>query len=168
MAKKGKGRSRYQAIPFGSGLTLGTLGNGTVLTSQALDAAMAENYFCTSVDLQYSIFGATPTEGPIEVGINHDDYSVTEIAEALDAEVVDPGNKIAMERARRLVHSHAKFPVALANESLNNGLEKRYTVKWMIQQGHQLGVWARNKSGTALTTGAIISITGVMHGYWRY
>ncbi len=167
MAKKVRKRSgRFAAIPVSGALTLATLADATVL-SNSLIASLAENFFALSVDLMWVIRGVTAGEGPIQVGVSHGDYSDAEIAENLNSNLADPGDKVEQEQQRRLIRKSGMFPILSGNEALADGRAIRTRMKFLINEGKNLDIWAINRSGSALTTGAQIRADGVVYGYWR-
>ncbi len=107
----------------------------------------------------WSIEGLVATEGPITVGLAHDDYTVTEIKEALEAAAaIDPGDKIAQEQANRLVR--VVGTLGQATEALNNGEPISTKLNWLIGVGHAINMFAFNESTAALTTGSTIHCIG--------
>ncbi len=114
-----------------------------------------------SYNTMWGLRGQTPGEGPIVVGYAHDDYSVTEIKEALEAEAtMTTANKVAGEQANRLVRKVGTFPGADEDEVLNDGKPIRTRLNWAIPLGSNISVFAWNRSGATLTTGAVLSCQG--------
>ncbi len=171
MAKKRGRRRRYSrnfvAIPFSQTVTLTTLADETVLSTPVIGAGLGEDLYIMSVEALWAIRGVTPTEGPISVGWAHSDLSVTEVNEALVAEVTDPDDIIAAERAKRPVRRSGIFPIILANEALNDGRLLKTKLKFTIGNDFNLNFWVKNLSGAALTTGAAVEVTGTIFGNWR-
>ncbi len=172
MAKKKPYRRRrnrnFVAIPFSTRLPLSTLADGTVLKGDVLGSDLGEDLYIVSIDAQIAIRGATAGEGPILVGFAHDDLSVAEINEALEAELTDPDDIIAKERARRPVRKTGLFSVINANEVLNDGKAVRTKCRWSEGDGnHRIALWARNQSGATLSTGAILEWFGTVYGRWQ-
>ncbi len=166
-SKSKKNRKGFIAIPFTAQLALSTLASLTVLDAAVLSATWGEDIFIISVDSYWSLRDLTPGEGPIIVGFAHGDLSVGEIAENLNAEVTDPDDIIARERARRPVRKAGQFTGLLANEALNDGKKLRTRLKFSVGEGHNLAFWARNDSGATLTTGAILNLSGTLYGRWQ-
>lgn len=165
--RRRKSRRRpYVAIPFQASGSLGTLGNGTVLAIPLLPQSFAEDFYCISAKAQLALHGVTTGEGPIGVGYNHDDLTVAEVAEALDASMTDPDDIIARERARRPVRMAGSFPTIAIDEVLNDGVPLKTPIRMMIGDGHSLTGYVQNRSGTALTTGATVLFDGVLFGRW--
>ncbi len=162
-------RGGFQAIPYTAQLSLSTLADNTVLTGNFLGGTFVEDFYCVSVDALWSINGLTAGEVPIEAGFNHGDLSVTEIGEALDAEILDPSDIIARERARRPVRRAVKFSEGAATEMvINNGTEVRTPLRFMVNDGKAIQFWVANRSGGALTTGSRVEISGTLYGRWAH
>ncbi len=175
MAKKKSTRPRknfrrkgFVAIPFSATLALSTTADGAVL-SGPLMAAFGEDIFVISVDIQFVIISLTAGQVPIMVGFAHGDLSDTEIAEALGAELTDPDDIIARERARRPVRRVGNLvgDVNAVDLFLNGGVPVRQSIKMSIGDGHTLNMWAQNRTGATLTTGAILKAEGTMFGRWQ-
>ncbi len=167
---KRKRKYRYgspiTAIPFEHVLSLSTLGDNTIVKSEIIPAQMATGFYAISADISVVLRDATPGEGPISFGLAHGDLSTSEIVEALQAEVFDPSDIIARERARRPVRLLGQFPVLSADEALNHGDKQRLPLRFKVHQNNQVTSWALNKSGGTLTTGAQIEMIGVLYGRW--
>lgn len=166
MAKR-KGRRPFVTIPHTDVITLSTLANNTVIKeSNVLN--LGEDFFCVSMDITASIRDATAGEGPIKIGWANDDLSVAEIAEALAAAPLDPSDIVELERARRPVRMFAQFPVFSAEETINDGKTLRVKVRRRFSSGanKMIGLWAQNRSGATLTTGAVVSLDYRLYGYW--
>ncbi len=170
MARKrrgGKRRRKLTAIPFTTRLTLSTLASSTVLKVSSLGNAFGEDFYCHSVHANYALSGATPTEGPLSFGYTHGDLSVTEVLEAITAELTDPDDIIAKERSRRPVRKTGNFPLQAADETFADGRNVRTGLGFSVGDTHKLDFWALNNSGAVLTTGAIIDVDGVLYGRWQ-
>ncbi len=167
MVKRKKSRKGFVAIPVSGAITLSTLADAAVL-SNALIAALAEDFYLISADLMWQIRGLTPLEGPIQVGLSHGDYTDAEIAENLNSNLSDPGDKVEQEQQRRLVRKSGMFAGLLANEVMNDGKPIRTKCRFLINDGKTIDIWAVNRSGSALTTGAIIRCDGMVYGRWVY
>ncbi len=113
-----------------------------------------------SVKATWSIVGLTLVEGPITVGYAHDDYSVAEIKECLEAAAsIDPGDKIAQEQANRLVRIVGTIN-ANGSPELNDGKPITTKLNWLIGVGHAINMFAYNEFPSALSTGAVLHCQG--------
>lgn len=164
--RRRRNNKNFVAIPFTDAITLGTLDNG-VAEKQDTPIVLGEDLFVISVDCTWSIRGLTAGEGPIHIGWCHGDLSVTEITEALDAEVSDPDDIIARERARRPVRRAGSFSGQTADDVMNDGNPVRTKCKFSVGDGHSLTAYAVNRSGAQLTTGGIVVIEGTIFGRWQ-
>ncbi len=164
--KSGRRRSsRFFAYPIAANLALGTLADGVII-STALTAFGQTRVSLISADISWSIDGLTANEGPIEIGLGSSNLSNTETGEALDASPTSQTDIIAMERSRRPVRRVGQFPGQSANESLKDGDQIRTTLKFPVNEGVELNLWARNRSGATLTTGAIVRVSGTLFMRW--
>ncbi len=169
---KHKGRRRRRgivAIPFSIQGALGTLGDETVIVVAALGSNFTEDFYLVSVDVSVHIRGLTANEGiPTQYGVAHSDLSVTEIGENLDAEMTSPDDIIAKERSRRPVRSAGYLRGGnLAIEVRQETDKVRIPCRFSIGDGFNLSCWVKNKSGSALTTGAVQEWFGTMFGRWQ-
>ncbi len=155
----------FVALPFRTSMTLSTLAATTAFATGTLSGNFTEDFRCISVDSKWSITGLTDGEGPIAVGFAHNDYSVGEIKEALEVNLLGPGNKTEQEQAGRLVRDVGTFE-QLTNTNLNDGNLFRTRLNWQIQDGKELDVYAFNE-GSQLTTGTIVFVSGKLYGYWQ-
>jgi len=166
-----KSRRRYGPndvkIPLNAAQVLGTLGDNTVLKIAMFGGNLTEDLFIKAIKGTWTIRGLTATEGPLSFGIAHSDYTVAEIAEALDAgSLLGPASKIEGERARRLVRKIGTFSGAATEETVNNGNPVYTRVGWTQQDGADVNLWVQNQSGATLTTGATLEFLGDLYGKW--
>ncbi len=172
MAKRKRSRSsgrNFVAIPFAGSLALGTLADDSVISVQITVGEFTDDLFVMSTDIRFGVNGHTGGEGPILLGLSHSDYTVAEIIEAIDVELLGKGDKIEQERARRLVRKLGIYDVGATTEAVTiskDEIGKRHKLKWPIGIGNSIDLWARNKSGASLTTGQIVSFTGTLYGRW--
>ncbi len=158
----------FVAIPFNFQMGLATLADGTVILQAMLASTFGEDIYLVSLDWGASIRDLTAGETPISFGLAHGDLSLTEVAEALDAEVTNPDDIIAKERARRPVRRLGVFGESLlTGMTVNDGILKRSKILFSVGNGFDLNWWARNQSGGTLTTGAIIEVNGTLYGRWQ-
>ncbi len=168
---KRRGRSRrrnFVAISFTEQLALSTLANNTVLAGRVTTGTFGEDFYAVSADVFWSLQELTANEVPIEVGLAHNDLSVTEISENLDSERLSPDDIIANERARRPVRRSGMFNgTSETHMQLNDGKQIRTPLRFSIGSGFALAFWARNISGSPLTTGALLDVNGTLYGRWQ-
>jgi len=164
--RSGRKSRKLTPIPFVARLTLGALNASTVITVSALPASFGEDFYCHSVHCNMAMREHTAGEGPISIGFGHGDLSVTEILEALTAEVTDPDDIIAKERSRRPVRKTGNFPGLLTEETFRDGAMIRTGLGFVVGDGHELDCWALNNSASVLTTGTVIEFDGVIYGRW--
>lgn len=164
MAKRN--RRNFQAIPFNH--TLGPTGTSNEGCDTAAIITFGEDIYVISVDavISWTDWAGT-TELPCDVGFAHGDLSATEIAEAVNAEVTDPDDIIARERARRPVRVAGVLAENAVQGVLNDGEPVRTRLKFSIGDGHSLAFWLINRSGTTLTGTPLVEITGTIYGRWQ-
>ncbi len=148
-------------------LALGTLTNGTVAVAEFDTQQMDRTFWAVGCKFYWALRDLTPGEGPLEVGVSHNDLTVGEIAQALDAEVRSRSDIIEREQASRPVRRSGQFSGLVEAEVLNNGLPIKTRMQYEVNNDFQGTIWARNKSGATLTTGAILNVAGIWYGKWR-
>ncbi len=169
-AKHGRRSRRRQAplvpVKWQIQIALGTLADNTALLAAAT-AAFQQGFDIITTHVMWSIRDVSSGgEGPIEVGIAGNDYSVAEIVEALDASPLR-NSGVEMERSRRKVRLAGAFPGGVGDDVLNDGkpIKSKMFIRAPVGQA-PLNVWVVNRSGAPLTTGAVIEATGVCWGRW--
>lgn len=159
MARKGQ-RKGFRSLPFQDSLTLGALAASDVV-SEAFAQTVTEDTWLISADVSWSINGHTATQGPIDVGLAHSDYTAAEIEECLEiASSWDVGDKIAQEKRRRKVRFVGTFNGDQEHESLNDGVPIKTKLGFKLAEGDTLSLWAYNRDGAALTTGTVVVVNG--------
>ncbi len=161
---KPKGRRRYSLRPvrITPELVLSTLGAATVLKADFVGNSDSQYRLISAIGT-WTIRGLTAGEGPITVGVAHNDYTVAEIAEALVAtNAISQGDKIANERSKRLVRIIGTFgPQGPGN--LDDGRPIKTRLNWLFPVGERPAIFAFNDSGSALTTGASVHFMGTIY-----
>ncbi len=157
--------ANFERIPFNDSLLLSTLGDNTVLTV-AIGPTLSENFRVTSVECWWTIRDLTGGEGPLQVGYNHQDYSVSEINEALNAVFTNRGSKIEREQANRLVRTVGQFTGLSESETLNDGKSLKTKLNWALDGSGAIEAFVCNRSGATLTTGASLELNGYINGKW--
>ncbi len=174
MAKARRRRRRaFDPLRFTATTPLGALASLTVISARLMGSDLEEDYFVNSVDASWSMkdFTITADDGPIVVGFHHNDYSVTEVKEALEVNLLGPANKIEQERMRRLVRIVGTLgPVGVTGDvvgaRLNHGDLIRTKLNWVIDDGSSLNMFAYNRGSGAITTGADVECVGTTFGRW--
>ncbi len=157
---RGRRRRPVQKLVYSASLALLTTGSNDVV-AVALSDTVDDSVYAISMDARVAIRNVTAGEGPIVVGVAHSDYTAAEIEECLEAVASwDRGDKIALEQAARKVRTVGTFSNVGTEEVLNNGMETRTRLGFMLEPGTTLDWWAWNKSGAALTTGAVVEANG--------
>ncbi len=146
-------------------ITLGTI-NNNIVVKQANPFTILKDFYCVSADIYADVRGLTAGETPIKIGYSSDDLSVTEIAEALDANMIDPGDVIAQERNRRPVRTIGRFSGPSTDIGMNDGEVTRTKLRITFRENKGMSVWAQNKSGATLTTGATVTFEVLYYGFW--
>ncbi len=140
-------------------LTVGALVNNDVI-STTFGQSVDEPRRIMSIDTIVATHDFTAGEGGLVVGIAHSNYTAAEIEEFLEIDNWVTTDKIAQEQGGRLVRILGTFPLAVAAESLNDGMKFRTKLNWLLVSGDTLQSWAWNQSGNTLTTGGIVEIKG--------
>ncbi len=165
--KSKKNRKNFVSIPFSTFITLAALAANTVIKSDLLGSDLAEDLFVISVDALWTVRGLTAGEVPLGVGLAHGDYTVAEILENLEIEVISPDNLIEMEQAKRKVRRVATFAEGgVTDMSINDGKPMRTRMLFTVGNSQNIAVWLRNNSGAILTTGATLQLNGTIYGRW--
>ncbi len=139
--------------------SLGTLAALTVITGQLTGNADGA-YRIISGSLTWGVQGMTAGDGPITVGYAHNDYTVTEIKEAIEsASSISIGNKVENERSQRLVRRIGQLTAE--EPTLNDGRPLKTRLNWAIPIGTNVALFAYNDdAGAPLTTGAVVHTNG--------
>lgn len=117
--------------------------------------------YAASARLTWNIKDLTVGEGPIYCGLAHSDYSATEIEEWFEvANTWQLGDQVSQERVKRKIRQVGVFSGELQEESLNNGRPIKTKLGFGLPSGSGITQWAYNDSGSALTTGSSINISG--------
>lgn len=161
MAKKGRrgGRKLLKGRIIADN-ALGALADVDVI---AFDLAenVNERTFALSTECTWAINNHTVGEGPIHVGWAHGDYSDAEIeAWVENTGSWNEGDLVSTEVARRKIRQVGTFAGLSTDEVLNDGKSIKTTLKFILNQGEGLKMWAYNESGGVLTTGTRLVANG--------
>ncbi len=144
-------------------LPLLTTGSGTLVGAD-FDENVNERSFIPSVEATWMLRNLTIAEGPILVGLSHGDYTDAEIEAFIEnAGSWNEGDLVSREVGARKIRIVGAFPSpvdTLGDVVLNDGKPIKTTLKFVLNQGESLKLWAYNQSGAALTTGAVVIING--------
>ncbi len=165
MPRKGRNRKNFVAIPFHASVALGALAND--ISVSVTPITFGEDIFVISTEATVALREHTAGEGPLEVWSSHGDLNLTEVEENLQAEVSDPDDIIARERARRPVRRWGTFAGLSTEEVLNNGVPMKKPHRFSIGDGHTLRLGVANRSGATLTTGGFVVFDGNIYGRWQ-
>ncbi len=160
-SKSRKRRFNLRRVRITPALPLGTLASVTALVVTTAAPAVSD-YRAKSIKATWQLANFTPGEGPITVGYAHGDYTVTEIKECLEAANIDPGDKVAQERANRLVRIVGTFDSIGEGATLNDGKPISTKLNWFISASEEINMFAYNESTALLTTGARLNAQGDM------
>ncbi len=163
----------FVAIPINGTFSLLTLNTDVLLGTDVFPGVLTEDFYAMSVDINSQIVALTTGEGdPLMAGFAHGDYSDAEVEENLEVSFLGPGDKVAQERARRLVRKTGMFsPTSEAATQMKlfgkeGSGQVRTKLRFVINSGKNLRFWVLNKSGANLTTGASLRFTGTVYGRW--
>lgn len=161
-----KRKFNLRKVRVEAGLAIGALAASDVVSS-ALTAVSANRYRVTSIKASYTITDlAAVIDDAFQFGIAHSDYTAAEIEECIEATAaIDIGDKIAQERANRLVREigtigSAGLDSALGGVTYNEGRPVKTKLNWLIGIGDTLVLYVRNGSGTVYSTGSTLKAKG--------
>ncbi len=149
-------------------LALGALVNDVAVALVTVDS-LAQNFDIISTEFEAAYRGHTAGEGPMDIGLAADQYSVAEIVEALDASPLSQYGT-AMERSRRRVRRYGQFSGLNTEEEMSDEGPVRRKMFLRAQGGSDTGmakVYVVNRSNANLTTGTVVEITGTHWGRWK-
>ncbi len=161
-AKRTPKRRRFnlRRVRYSTELALSTLGSDTALLVSITGVGDAQ-YRMITMKGTWNISSDTAGDGPVTVGYAHSDYSVTEVKECLEAfAAIAQGDKIANERANRLIRTVGTFRLQGNGDFLNDGKPLSTKLNWLIAVGDSVNMFVFNESTSALTTGATVNHQG--------
>lgn len=167
MAKHPRRKFNMRRVRLTGNLDVGALAAADLIAGP-LVAVAADTYRCISIDASYvwKDVQATIDDGA-QFGVSHSDYSASEVEECLEATgSIDLGDKVAQERANRLVREIGIFASSPDGASggvpFNNGMPVKTRLNWLLSIGDVINLWVRNSSGVVYTTGSALGCTGNM------
>ncbi len=149
-------------------MPLSTLGPVS-LTKTVFDETVKDRTFVSSMVASWSMaeFTKTQGDGPILVGIAHNDYTAAEIEEVIEnAGSWNEGDLVSQEKSKRKVrivgafHTQAIAAGAISQLVLNDGKPIKTKIGWILNQGQTMAIWAYNQGSGTLTTGALVILNG--------
>ncbi len=170
MPKKGSGRKRprgrYIKGVIDEGLALGALASAAAVLA-VFDETVNERSRVSSIEATYLLEDQAIGEGGVMFGVMHSDYSVTELEEFIEnTGSWNEGDLVqSREVGKRLIRQIGIFPSAPTTAGaheivVNDGNPIKTKLNWILNQGQTLDLWAYNKSGSVLTTGSTIRMSG--------
>ncbi len=141
-------------------LALGTLANNTLVGANFGDIVQ-ERTFALSMNATWLLRDSTALEGGLVVGVAHSNYTDSEVEAYIEnTGFWDEGDLSNQEIARRKVRVVGTFGALGEDVALNDGKPIKTVLKFILNQGATLKLFAYNRSGAALTTGGFILISG--------
>ncbi len=169
MAKKRKSRRfNLRRVRIAASLACGALATVDVATPAPIHAVAADKFRVISLNCSYNWLDiADAIDDGAQFGVSHSDYTDAEVEECLEASgSIDLGDKIAQEKANRLVRQIGNFGSLsgsnLGGRMFNDGKPVRTKLNWLMSASDTVNLWVRNSSGVVWTTGSKIGITGDM------
>ncbi len=162
MPKKGKGRRKpVTGLKVDHQIAIGAPADGAITTTVLADTVI-NRMFLISVSWLLALRDNTAGEGPLFVGVAHNDYTSAEILEWYNAQGNwDQSDLVAREQARRKIRKVAIFPGQLANEIVNNGMEIKTKLGFIVEEGATLEPFIVNEGGATRTTGGVVEMKGM-------
>ncbi len=158
--------SKFFAYPVKVDLALGALAAAATVAGSLTNFGETK-VRCISADLLWTLNDGSAGQGPIEVGLHSSDLSVTEINECLDARPSSQSDIIPIERSRRPVRRVGKLiNDSTGGDKLKDGNVVRTRIPFILSEGKELQVWARNEDTAVLTTGGIVHVSGTLYMVW--
>lgn len=158
---------RRRALIVGSinfTLALSTLADQTLI-SGTVGANPGTETFLLSTKCTWSLDNGVKGEGPIIVGVAHEDYTDAEIEAWIEnTGSWTPFNLVQREIAKRKIRMVGSFAndggTTLSTERLNDGLPIKTICRWSNGDTQSLKIWAFNKAGGSLTGAARVIVVG--------
>ncbi len=161
MAKHGNGKGRKFGRYIKGNIDLnGNLGTLAAVTGILLVPAdvVEEKAWISSVRATYALAGISPVDnmGPIQVGIAHSDYTLSEIEAWIEQSTGwAEGDRVAQEISNRLIRRIGTFEMPDGpSDSVALNLGKPITTKlnWILVTGQNVVFWVYNEGSVAIAT----------------
>ncbi len=162
MAKHGKGRKprrkKLYAPIADDSLALSTLATKDVIAAVIGDNPGIEMY-AKMARLSWALIGLTEGDGPIVVGIAHEDYTDAEVEAYIENSTSWVSQDlIAQEIAQRKIRIVGQL--TFRNPVLNDGKPIDTPMRWVNGDGQTMRFFAYNAGALLLTTGAVLNVFG--------
>ncbi len=155
---------KFQPIGINRQSALTTLGAKTAQATPITTDGASEGYHAKSMDISVVWENPTTGEGPIDVWVIDNDWSITEFEEYLEQTTgFDRGAQEIQARGRSMKHIGSLSP---EENVLNGGDPLRVPLKLFIAEGHTLEFVMYNSGAAALTSGSVVNFSGKMWGNW--
>ncbi len=155
-ARRRRRMGRYLRGNIDINLSVSTLAGATGLL--AATQVTDEKTLVSSVKCIYSLADVTPivNNGPLQVGVAHSDYSLTEIEAWIEqTSSWTQGDKVAREISSRFIRSIGTWDVGEAASQavvLNDGKPITTKLNWVLTTGQGLNFWVYNEGSAAYAT----------------
>ncbi len=153
-------------------VTLGTLADNTAL-KQDNPLVIGDDFRVIKLELAADWRAVATGDGPVALYFADDEMSTAEIQEAVDANgPLNRNDRERMEQATRPVFLLGIFPeFKTGHPTLLHGAEGQVgtinkTIRWTFSNPEGWTIVAINRTGGALTTGGIISLSAKFFGVW--
>ncbi len=140
----------------------GLAANGVL--SEALGDIPTGDGRITSVDGIWTIEDPATGEGPLLFGVCYADYTNGEIKECLESANAGLADRVARERANRLVREIGVFPDQGELIQYNNGLPVKVRLNWPVTAGlTPLKMWIYNMGNGGITGSPLLHFIGKLN-----
>ncbi len=165
-----KSSKNFVAIPFEAELAIGTLAENVVDSQDLLSTSFDDDIYVISADAAFSMNGQASNEGPIDVGLSHNDYSDAEILEYLDVDPTERHDLISQEHAARgkRIRKWGRFGTGTSGvneERIGDGTPVRKPLKFAVNEGKNMQFYCVNR-GSGATTGRVVKVSGTLYCRW--
>ncbi len=143
-------------------VSLGALAANAAISAD-FTADADEPLYMIDAKLSAGLRTHTVGEGPILVGIAHGSYSASDIEEWIES-TSDLGTLSLKQQeiTKRSIVFLGAVSGALVDEALNGGVPIHVKLGFPLADGEGLVIWAYNRDAAALTTGSVVSSSGLV------
>ncbi len=141
-------------------LALGTLASNTLI-STTFGASPEQENFLISCKMTISMENHTAGEGPLWIGVAHEDYTDSEIEATLEQTGSwNSPDLIAQELSKRKIRRIGILHGNDASEAMNQGMPIKTKCLWRNGEQDTLKGWVYNRSTDPMTTGTLVKFNG--------